>query len=199
MFRFGNRIVSEIDDICRECERNPPYLRPYDAWGRRVEGLITSSAWARMKNISAEEGLVAIGYEKRFGEFDRLYQFAKLYLYAPSAGLYTCPLAACDGAAKVLKETNSDDHTLKQAFARLTSRDPEKFWTSGQWMTEKRGGSDVGKKCRLLTDSFLARTDLFPMFYNYQPMPPKLSPTRDQMVCTTCMVINGFAAQLTLM
>ena len=33
----------------------------------------------------------------------------------------------------------------KEAFERLTSRDPAKFWTSGQWMTEKRGGSDVGK------------------------------------------------------
>ena len=27
---------------------------------------------------------------------------------------------------------------------RLTSRDPERFWTSGQWMTEATGGSDVG-------------------------------------------------------
>ena len=31
----------------------------------------------------------------------------------------------------------------KEAFSRLTSRDPNKFWTSGQWMTEKKGGSDV--------------------------------------------------------
>ena len=27
----------------------------------------------------------------------------------------------------------------------MTSRDPEKFWTSGQWMTERKGGSDVGE------------------------------------------------------
>lgn len=32
----------------------------------------------------------------------------------------------------------------KEAFRRLTSRDPDEAWTSGQWMTEKRGGSDVG-------------------------------------------------------
>ena len=30
------------------------------------------------------------------------------------------------------------------ALPRLLSRDPTQFWTSGQWMTEKRGGSDVG-------------------------------------------------------
>lgn len=34
--------------------------------------------------------------------------------------------------------------SLKNAFDHLTSRDPKKFWTSGQWMTERRGGSDVG-------------------------------------------------------
>ena len=34
---------------------------------------------------------------------------------------------------------------LQDAYNRLTSRDPEKFWTSGQWMTERKGGSDVGQ------------------------------------------------------
>ena len=56
-----------------------------------------------------------------------------------------------DGAAYLLSRwlknpTTSDPATLElanEAFTRLTSRDPEKFWTSGQWMTEKLGGSDV--------------------------------------------------------
>lgn len=33
----------------------------------------------------------------------RVYQMAKIFLYAPSAGLYTCPLAMTDGAAKVIE------------------------------------------------------------------------------------------------
>jgi alkylation response protein AidB-like acyl-CoA dehydrogenase len=38
------------------------------------------------------------------------------------------------------------DERLKQrALQRLISRDPDQFWTSGQWMTEKTGGSDVGR------------------------------------------------------
>jgi len=32
-----------------------------------------------------------------------------------------------------------------QVFSRLTSRDPKRFFTSGQWMTERPGGSDVGR------------------------------------------------------
>lgn len=31
------------------------------------------------------------------------------------------------------------------AYGNLTSQSPDKFWTSGQWMTERKGGSDVGE------------------------------------------------------
>ena len=33
----------------------------------------------------------------------RVYQMSKLYVYSPSSGLYTCPLAMTDGAAKVIQ------------------------------------------------------------------------------------------------
>lgn len=68
---------------------------------------------------------------------------AKLYVYSPSSGLYGCPLAMTDGAAKTIEVLGIPDH-LRKAYENLTSRHPDKFWTSGQWMTEKRGGSDVG-------------------------------------------------------
>ena len=56
-----------------------------------------------MKKISAVEGLIAIPYEKKFEEFSRLYQIIKLYMFAPSSGMYGCPLAMTDGAAKTLQ------------------------------------------------------------------------------------------------
>ncbi|KAG5278789.1 hypothetical protein AALO_G00102790 [Alosa alosa] len=140
--RFGERLVQEIDALGLECEENPPRLKHFDAWGRRVDHILTCPAWTRMKEISAEEGLVAAGYERCYGEWSRVYQMAKIFLYAPSAGLYTCPLAMTDGAAKVI-ESLGGASSVEEAFRRLTSRDPKRFWTSGQWMTERKGGSDV--------------------------------------------------------
>ncbi|XP_072513297.1 acyl-CoA dehydrogenase family member 11-like [Salminus brasiliensis] len=137
---FGERVVREIDALGRECEQNPPRLQQYEAWGRRTDRIVTCPAWTRMKHISAQEGMVAAGYERRFGEWSRVYQMSKLYLYAPSAGLYSCPLAMTDGAAKVIESLGMP---AREAFERLTSRDEKRFWTSGQWMTERRGGSDV--------------------------------------------------------
>ncbi|XP_035703599.1 acyl-CoA dehydrogenase family member 11 isoform X2 [Folsomia candida] len=95
-----------------------------------------------MKKVAAEEGIVAIGYDKQYGEYKRLYQFAKSLLFTPSSGLYSCPIAMTDGAAKTIQTLGIKK--LDFAFKRLTSRDPSEFWTSGQWMTERGGGSDVG-------------------------------------------------------
>ena len=45
---------------------------------------------------------------------------------------------------------------LTNAYKRLTSRDTNLFWTSGQWMTEKGGGSDVGKYFKMSSDVLTA-------------------------------------------
>ena len=52
--------------------------------------------------------------------FSRLFQMAKLYLFGPSSGLYSCPLAMVDGAAKVLetvmKDPECDSKFLQEPF-----------------------------------------------------------------------------------
>src|SRR5690606_37086585 len=100
--------------------------------------------------VSAEEGLVALPYEQTHGAFSRVHQFSKLLMYVPASGMYSCPLAMTDGAARLFQVMQRDKHVdplalqhAKEAFAHLTSRSGEEFWTSGQWMTEQASGSDV--------------------------------------------------------
>ncbi|MFL5557077.1 MAG: acyl-CoA dehydrogenase family protein [Gemmatimonadaceae bacterium] len=140
--RLGQRAVADILSLGEAAEASPPRHVPYDAWGRRVDRIETSDAWRELDRISATEGIVATGYERAHGAHSRIDQFARLYLFAPSSALYSCPLAMTDGAARFL-EVHGDDAT-RPVFKHLTSRDPNQFWTSGQWMTERTGGSDVG-------------------------------------------------------
>ena len=82
-----------------------------------------------MHDVSAEEGFVGVAYERRHSQwrlaamshylvyvvgrameaynvlhcYSRLHQFAKLYLYAASSGLYSCPLAMTDAAARLIE------------------------------------------------------------------------------------------------
>jgi acyl-CoA dehydrogenase len=67
-----------------------------------------------------------------------------VYLFHPSSDVYTCPLAMTDGAVRCLLAAGSPELQAR-ALPHLISRDPATSWTSGQWMTETTGGSDVGR------------------------------------------------------
>ena len=139
---LGERAAGEWLALAEQAEADPPRLVPFDAWGTRIDRIETSDAWRAFERISAAHGFVARGYERAHGAFSRVDQFARLYLFAPSSATYSCPLAMSDGAARCLELLASDDRQ-RAALRHLTSRDPEQFWTAGQWMTERTGGSDV--------------------------------------------------------
>ncbi|MBY0472278.1 acyl-CoA dehydrogenase family protein [bacterium] len=140
--KLGNKAATSLLNLGKSAEQNPPRHVPYDAWGHRIDEIETSEAWKELEKIAAQEGLVSIGYERKQGGFSRVHQFAKIYLYGPSSAIFTCPLAMTDGAARAV-ELYGDDEMKKNVFAHLTSRNPRQFFTSGQWMTERTGGSDV--------------------------------------------------------
>lgn len=140
--RLGQRAVTDLPLWAHEAETHPPKHIPYDPWGRRIDEIETSRGWKNLEAVAAEEGLIATGYERKFAEYSRLYQMALLYLYHPSSAFYSCPLAMTDGATRAI-ELYGDDFLKTKPFHHLTSRDPKVFWTSGQWMTERTGGSDV--------------------------------------------------------
>lgn len=120
-----------------------PTLTQWDAWGHRVDRIDVSPLWREAQVLAAERGLVAAGYETTFGPWARVHQFVLNYLLGPSTDTYACPLAMTDGAARTLLASRNQA-LIDRAVTRLTSRDPNAMWTSGQWMTERTGGSDVG-------------------------------------------------------
>lgn len=65
-----------------------------------------------------------------------------------------------DGAARVLqhhlrnsKLSAEEQRVFRNAYDHLVSRDPTTAWTSGQWMTERIGGSDVSRSETVATYS----------------------------------------------
>lgn len=124
--------------------RNEPVLTTWDAWGHRIDHIEVTSVWKRAQRLSAELGLVAAGYDVDLGPYARVHQFLMNYLVQASLDTYSCPLAMTDGAARTLLQSGNQT-LIERAVPRLLSRDPETMWTSGQWMTERTGGSDVGQ------------------------------------------------------
>lgn len=139
---LGERAATDMLAHAQEAEAQLPVHIPFDPWGRRIDEIKVSSGWKHLEKIAAEEGIVATAYERRFGAFSRIYQMALLYLYSPSSAIFSCPLAMTDGAARAL-ELYAPPELKQRAMPHLLSKDPGQFWTAGQWMTERTGGSDV--------------------------------------------------------
>ncbi len=124
--------------------KNEPVLTQWDAWGNRIDRIDVSPLWHEAQKIAARHGMVAAGYEPRFGAHARTFQFATVHLLSPSLDVYSCPLAMTDGAARTLLASGNAE-LVERYVPRLVSRDPAAMWTSGQWMTERTGGSDVSR------------------------------------------------------
>jgi alkylation response protein AidB-like acyl-CoA dehydrogenase len=140
---MGELAGDELFALQQADRENEPRLAQWDPWGRRIDRVELTPLWNRVAPLAAEKGLVGIPYEARQGAFSRIFQFALVYLFEPSTDTYSCPLAMSDGAAKTLRASGNQP-LIDRAVARLIHRDPAKAWTSGQWMTERTGGSDVG-------------------------------------------------------
>ncbi|TDL23313.1 hypothetical protein BD410DRAFT_787656 [Rickenella mellea] len=142
LFRFGERITNEIRQVSELAE--PPSLTQYNHWGQRIDELRTSEGWRKLKAIAQAEGLVGIFYEREFQEYSRLYGFAKVMLMVGDGQVVFCPLSMTDGCARIL-EVMGTPEMKREIYPRLISRNPDDAFTSGQWMTERTGGSDVSQ------------------------------------------------------
>ena len=140
---IGAATTSELPALARQAEAQPPQHVPYDPWGRRVDEIHTSPAWEALRVFSARHALVATGYESALGEHRRTVQAALLHVFSASSATYSCPLAMTDAAARVLLDL-APVGLRERLVGGLTATDPARFITSGQWMTERTGGSDVG-------------------------------------------------------
>ena len=142
--REMGRLSAELYPAQLADRLSEPTLTQWDAWGNRIDRIELTPLWREAERIAAEHGVVATAYERAHGRFSRIHQFALAYLFTPSTDIYSCPLAMTDGAARALVDSGNQPLAAR-AVPHLTSRDPAAFWTSGQWMTETTGGSDVGR------------------------------------------------------
>ena len=151
--QLGEDAAGRLLELAARAEAEVPRHVPYDAWGRRVDRIEVSTAWEALHAEQVRLGLCAVPYDDALGEHARVVQQALVHLYAPSSATYTCPVAMTDAAARVLTDS-ADEQLRDRVVGRLVSRDLDQAWTSGQWMTEREGGSDVGR-----TDTIARRDD----------------------------------------
>ncbi|KAL0942841.1 acyl-CoA dehydrogenase [Colletotrichum truncatum] len=151
--QLGEDVLSDqVFSWVTDSEKNKPYLKGSgrDAFGRPRSELVVGEGWRSLQNFGIAKGIVATGYDTSLGSSARVVQFLRLHLWEGSASNVPCPSAMQDGAARLIQLHLADGNldpaqrrVLENALQHLLSRDPNEAWTSGQWMTERTGGSDV--------------------------------------------------------
>lgn len=130
--------------LALRADKETPLHVPYSPWGERIDDIRVSPAYLELGRIGVEAGVTALPYED--GELKdkaRVVWAGLILLWAPSSAMYGCPVAMTDAAARTLLVHGDESHA--DVVRRLTTRDYDEAWTSGQWMTETAGGSDVGR------------------------------------------------------
>ncbi|KAF2493883.1 acyl-CoA dehydrogenase/oxidase C-terminal [Lophium mytilinum] len=160
--RFGTLTLAPSTlSYAHNAESNPPRLVSQTPFGAPSNTLVTSAGWQALQTLGLSEGMVAIAYEYEQGAYSRVHQFLKYMLWQPSSAGVTCPSAMQDGAARLLslhlarkdiELSETERRVFERAYRHLIARDAE-AWTSGQWMTERQGGSDVRNTETLATYS----------------------------------------------
>ena len=148
LVEMGELAGNELDVLAAEADRNPPWLRAFDARGVRVDEIVRHPAYVAMERLAfGRFGLAAmshrpgvLGWSKKV---PHVVKYALSYLFAQSEFGLLCPVSVTDSTSRMLRLYGSDE--LKARYLpKLTTTDFDDLWQGTQWMTEKTGGSDVG-------------------------------------------------------
>src|ERR1700712_3723024 len=147
--RLGALAGGHLDECARLADRHPPVLHPRDRFGRDVQTIEYHPAYRELEKAAfGQFGIHALSHRKGIMGWPQTYpvvaKHAFTFLFNQAEFGMGCPINVTDGAAKLL--SNFGDDALKAKYLDgLTQTDMEKLTQGGQFMTEKEGGSDVGK------------------------------------------------------
>ncbi len=147
--RLGGLVGGRLDECGRIADRHGPVLHPRDKFGRDVQTIEYHPAYRELENAAfGEFGIHAMSHRKGILGWADTYpvtaKHAFTFLFNQAEFGMGCPINVTDGAAKLLSRFG-DDALKAKYLDGLTQTDMSKLTQGGQFMTEKEGGSDVGK------------------------------------------------------
>src|ERR1700741_3458184 len=147
--RLGELAGGHLDECARLADRHTPVLHPRDRFGRDVQSIEYHPAYRELERAAfGEFGIHAMSIRKGIMGWPHKYpvtaKHAFTFLFNQAEFGLGCPINVTDGCAKLLANFGSD--ALKERYLDgLTQTDMNKLTQGAQFMTEKEGGSDVGR------------------------------------------------------
>lgn len=146
---LGEAAGGEIDRLAREAERHPPELHQFDSRGNRVDEVIYHPSYRALERIAfGRYGFAAMSHRTGIlgwpGRIPHLVKYALSYVFVQAEFGLFCPVSMTDSLARVLGMFG-DEGLRSRYLPRLTATDSSELMQGAMFLTEKQGGSDVGR------------------------------------------------------
>src|SRR4030081_1872065 len=147
--RLGALAGGYLDEWARLADRHTPVLHQRDPFGRDSQYIEYHPAYRELEKAAfGEFGIHAMSLRKGVLGWRQPYpvvaKHAFTFLFNQAEFGLGCPINVTDGCAKLLSRFGSEALKAKYLDG-LTQTDMGKLTQGGQFMTEKEGGSGVGK------------------------------------------------------
>lgn len=146
--RLGNQAATQMDSLSLKADKQSPVLKKRSKYGSTINEVEFHPAYWELMDIATRSEMFYVKYDpelrERFKGYRHQLGFAAGQLYAMSElGAY-CPLCMTDGAAHLVDQFATDE-MKERLLPKLSAREGEKLYTGAMFLTEKSGGSDVGR------------------------------------------------------
>nr|HEV8008750.1 acyl-CoA dehydrogenase family protein [Bradyrhizobium sp.] len=147
--RLGGLAGGHLDECARLADRHVPVLHQRDRFGRDVQWIEYHPAYRELERAAfGEFGIHAMSVRKGILGWPQPYpvvaKHAFTFLFNQAEFGLGCPINVTDGCARLLSRFGHEALRAKYLDG-LTQTDMSRLTQGGQFMTEKEGGSDVGK------------------------------------------------------
>src|SRR6201746_2466404 len=147
--RLGALAGGHLDECARLADRPVPQPHQRARFGRDAQWIEYHPAYRELERAAfGEFGIHAMSVRKGIlgwpDKYPVVAKHAFTFLFNQAAFGFGCPSNVTDGCAKLLSNFGSEALKAKYLDG-LTQTDMSKLTQGGQFMTEKEGGSDVGK------------------------------------------------------
>lgn len=145
---LGELAGGRLDELADIAERHPPKLHYRNRWGADEDWVEYHPAYHEMEKIAFQDyGLHAMSH--RAGVLDwpekipPIAKYAFTYLFVQAEFGIMCPISVTDTSMEILLKF-ADEDLQRRFIDKMLLTDRETMLRGTQFMTEKRGGSDVG-------------------------------------------------------
>ncbi|WNB18393.1 acyl-CoA dehydrogenase family protein [Marivirga arenosa] len=146
--KTGRSAAQKMDELSLDADKNGPELIKRNFFGDTIDQVKFHPAYDRLMQIAVDSEMFKVKWEpqlkQQFSKELHSLGFSSGYLYAMSEIGQYCPLCMTDGVARLI-DLHCSEEDKERLLPHIHTTELEEFFTGAMFLTEKSGGSDVGR------------------------------------------------------